>query len=139
MGKFLFRFFTGMHAKLYALTGGRLFGGGDREGAVLVLTHKGAKTGKVRTTPLMHFRDGDNVLVVASAGGAPEHPGWYHNLMANPETEINLNGDEIAVRARDAGVEREALWPRVVAAEPRFEQYATKTDRVIPIVVLEPR
>ena len=77
--------------------------------------------------------------MVASAGGAPEHPGWYHNLMAKPETEINLNGDEIAVRARDAGPEREALWPRIVAAEPRFEQYETKTDRVIPIVVLEPR
>lgn len=139
MGKFLFRFFTGMHARLYKLTGGRFFGGGVDEGSVLVLDHKGAKTGKVRATPLMHFRDGDNYLIVASAGGAPQHPGWYHNLMANPETTINLNGETISVRAGDAGADRDALWKRIVTAEPRFGAYETKTDRLIPIVVLEPK
>lgn len=138
MGRFLFRFFTGMHAKLYKLTGGKFFGGGD-EGSVLVLTHQGAKSGKVRDTPLMHFRDGDDYLIVASAGGDPRHPGWYHNLMANPDTTINLNGQTIPVRARDAGADRERLWEKIVAAEARFGSYETKTDRVIPVVVLEPK
>lgn len=139
MGKFLFRFFTGMHAKLYKLTRGKFFGGGDKEGAVLVLTHTGAKSGKVRDTPLMHFRDGDDYLIVASAGGAPQHPGWYYNLLANPDTTINLNGETVAVRARGAGGERERIWADIVAAEPRFGSYETKIDRVIPIVVLEPQ
>jgi deazaflavin-dependent oxidoreductase (nitroreductase family) len=139
MGKFLFRLFTGIHAKLYKLTGGRFMGGGTDQGSVLVLTHKGAKTGKVRDTPLMSFRDGDNYLVVASAGGDARNPGWYHNVMTNPETEINVNGETIAVRARDAGSERDALWEKVVAAESRFESYETRTNRVIPIVILEPR
>ena len=138
MGKFLFRFFTGMHAKLYKLTGGRLFGGGEN-GSLLVLAHKGAKSGKVRDTPLMHFRDGENYLIVGSAGGAPQHPGWYHNLMAYPDTTINVKGAMIAVRAHDAGAARQELWQRIVAAEPRFGSYETKTDRVIPIVVLEPQ
>ncbi len=139
MGKFFFRLFTGLHAKLYKLTGGRFFGGGTDDGSVLVLTHKGARTGKVRDTPLMHFRDGDNFLIVGSAGGAPQHPGWYHNLMANPDTTINVAGDTVAVRARDAGGERDGMWKKVVAIEPRFGAYETKTDRVIPVVILEHR
>jgi deazaflavin-dependent oxidoreductase (nitroreductase family) len=134
MGKFLFRFFTGMHAKIVKATGGRLFGK-----SVLVLTHRGAKSGKVRDTPLMHFKDGDNYLIVASAGGAPNSPGWYYNLMANPDTTITVKGTEMAVHARDAGTGREELWKKIVAAQPRFGGYEGKTDRVIPVVVLEPR
>ena len=138
MGKFLFRFFTGMHAKLYKLTGGRFLGGGEK-GSLLVLTHRGARSGKVRDTPLMYFREGQDYLIVASAGGDPRHPGWYHNLMANPDVTINLGGESIAVRARDAGDERERFWKKIVAAKQQFGAYETKTDRVIPVVILEPQ
>lgn len=136
MGRLFFRLFTGLHAKLYQLTGGRFFGGGE-DGRVLVLTHKGAKSGKVRQTPLMYMPHDDGYAIIASAGGDSRHPGWYHNLMANQETAINVNGESIAVRARDAGDERGELWAKVTAWDPRFAAYETKTDRVIPIVVLE--
>ncbi len=134
MGKFLFRFFTGAHAKIIKLSRGRLLAG-----RTLVLTHKGAKSGKVRDTPLMYFADGDNYLIVASAGGAPNHPGWYHNLLANPDTSVLVRGKQIAVTARDAGPTREELWERITAEAPQFAAYETKTERVIPVVVLEPR
>ncbi len=134
MGKFFFRLFTGMHAKIVKATGGRLFGK-----SVIVLTHKGAKSGKVRDTPLMFFQDGGDYLIVASAGGAPNNPGWYYNLMANPDTTITLQGKEMEVRASDAGARRDELWAKIVAAEPRFGTYEGKTDRVIPVVVLEPQ
>ena len=134
MGKFFFRLFTGMHAKIIKLTRGRVLAG-----STLVLTHTGAKTGKKRETPLMYLPDGEDLIVVASAGGAPQHPGWYHNLMANPDTTVNLEGREIAVRARDAGADRDQYWAKVVAAEERFAAYEDKTDRVIPLVILSPR
>jgi deazaflavin-dependent oxidoreductase (nitroreductase family) len=127
-----------MHAKLYKLTGGRFFGGGD-DGSVLVLTHKGAKSGKVRDTPLMFIRDKDSYLTLASAGGDENNPGWYYNLLANPDTTINVSGETISVTARDAGTERDALWAKVVAAEPRFGKYESRTTRVIPVVVLAPQ
>ena len=136
VGRLLFRFFTGLHAKLYKLTGGRFFGGGAK-GRVLVLTHKGAKTGKVRETPLMYLPQDDGYIIVASAGGDSRHPGWYHNLMANPETSININGASIAVKARDAGDQRDELWTKVKEWDPRFGSYESRTDRVIPVVVLE--
>ncbi len=138
MGKLLFRLGTSLHAKLYKLTGGRFFGGGD-DGSVLVLTHKGAKSGKSRETPLMYMPHADGYVIIASAGGAQQNPGWYHNLMANPETTVNVSGETIAVGARDAGTDRDALWETIVSAEPRFGSYESKTDRVIPVVILERR
>ncbi len=134
MGKFIFRLFTGMHARMYKLTGGRFFGGGS----IVIVTHKGAKSGRVRDTPLMSFREGDDYLIVASAGGDSRNPGWYYNLMANPDAVINDSGTEVKVRASDAGPARDAMWEEVVAAAPRFKSYESKTDRVIPIVVLTP-
>ena len=139
MGKFFLRLGTGLHAKLFKLTGGRFFGGGTDDGSVLVLTHKGAKSGKVRHTPLAFFHHGDDYLIAASAGGGDKSPGWYFNLMANPATVVNINGDEIAVTARDAAGERDALWDQIVAAEPRFGRYESSTDRTIPVVVLTRR
>ena len=134
MGKFFFRLFTGMHAKIIKLTKGRFLAK-----STLVLTHQGAKSGTVRDTPLMYFADGNNYLIVASAGGAQNNPGWYYNLMANPETEINVKGKTIPVTARDAGDRRNDLWENITTADARFASYETKTDRVIPVVVLEPR
>ena len=138
MGKFLFRLFTGWHAKLYRLTGGKFFGGGD-DGSVLVLRHRGAKSGKVRDTPLMFLRDESDYLIIASAGGDEHNPGWYYNLLANPDTTINVRGEEIQVTARDAGPLRDELWTKIVTAEPRFGNYESKTDRVIPVVILQPQ
>jgi deazaflavin-dependent oxidoreductase (nitroreductase family) len=135
MGNFVFRLFTGIHARLYKLTGGRLTGGGS----VIIVRHKGAKSGKVRETPLMSFRDGEEYFVVASAGGSPRNPGWYYNLMANPATVINDRGTEIAVIASDAGARRNELWAKVVANSKQFAGYEDKTEREIPIVVLTPR
>jgi len=89
MGNFLMRFVTGLHAKMIKLTRGKLL-----TGSAVVLTHKGARSGKVRETPVMCFRDGDRYMIVASAGGAAHHPGWYHNLMANPETTIYVDGKD---------------------------------------------
>lgn len=134
MGKFFFRLFTGLHAKIIKLTGGRLLAR-----KTLALTHRGAKSGKLRDTPLMFFEDGDNYLVVASAGGAPSNPGWYYNLMANPETTVVVKGKTVPVTARDAGEERDSLWAKITTADPRFAAYETKTSRIIPVVVLEPR
>ena len=119
------------------MTGGRFFGGGD-EGSVLVLTHRGAKSGKVRDTPLMFLREESDYLILASAGGDVHNPGWYHNLLANPDTTINVSGEAIQVTARDAGPQRDELWAKVVATEPRFGNYESKTERVIPVVILEP-
>jgi deazaflavin-dependent oxidoreductase (nitroreductase family) len=136
VGKFFFRISTGLHAKLYKFTGGRFFGGGQG-GRVLVLTHKGARTGKLRDTPLMYLPHDDGYLIVASAGGDSRHPGWYHNLMANPETVVNINGESIAVKARDAAEQRDQLWAEVKERDSRFGAYETKTDRIIPVVVLE--
>lgn len=133
---------TGLHAKLYRFTGGRFLRGG-KDGRVLALTHRGAKSGKVRQTPLMYMPHDDGYMIIASAGGDSRHPGWYHNLMFNPETAINVSGESIAVRARDAGDQRDQrdqrdeLWAKVKEWDPRFGNPETKADRVIPVVVLE--
>ena len=134
MGKFFFRLFTGLHAKIIKLSKGRLLAG-----STLVLTHTGAKSGKVRDTPLMYFKEGSDYLIIASAGGAPSSPGWYHNLMANPETTIQVKGETILVTASDAGKARDELWAKITAAQPRFAAYEGKTTRTIPVVVLSPR
>ena len=134
MGKFFFRLFTGLHAKIIKLSKGKLLAG-----SILVLTHTGAKSGKVRDTPLMYFKEGSDYLIIASAGGAPSSPGWYHNLMVNPETTIEVKGEMVQVTARDAGSARDEMWAKITSAEPRFANYESKTDRTIPVVVLSPR
>jgi proline iminopeptidase len=110
-----------------------------REGAtILLLTTTGRKTGKQSTTPLIYGLDGENPVIVASKGGAPEHPGWYQNLSKTPEVEVQIMGERFHARARDAeGDERERLWQRMNEIWPPYDEYQTKTDRVIPVVVLE--
>ena len=110
-----------------------------REGStILLLTTTGRKTGKPSTTPLIFDFDGDNPVIVASKGGAPEHPGWYRNLQKHPEAEVQIKGDTFRVRARDAdGAERDRLWEQMNRMWPHYAEYQTKTDREIPVVVLE--
>ena len=113
--------------------------GGPFEGAPMVLvTHKGAKTGTERTTPLMYLPNGDDIVIFASKAGAPTNPDWYHNLVANPEASTEVGTDTLTVRARVAeGAERDELWERQKTAYPQFQGYEDATDRVIPVVVLE--
>ncbi|HEV2999914.1 MAG TPA: nitroreductase family deazaflavin-dependent oxidoreductase [Solirubrobacteraceae bacterium] len=107
---------------------------------MLLLDHVGAKSGTRRTTPLVYVADGDDLVLVASKGGYPKHPAWYHNLRANPDTTVQVGSERRPVRARVASPEeRERLWPRVVSVYAGYEEYQRATDRVIPLVILERR
>ena len=105
---------------------------------ILLLTTTGRRTGNETTTPLIYQLDGDNPVIVASKGGAPEHPGWYENLSKTPEVSVQILGDTFRARARVAeGEERERLWRLMNEMWPHYDEYAEKTDREIPVVVLE--
>ena len=110
-----------------------------REGStILLLTTTGRSSGNKTTTPLIYGMDGDNPVIVASKGGAPQHPGWYRNLVKNPSAEVQIKGDVFPVRARDAeGEERERLWKMMNGIWKHYDEYQTKTEREIPVVVLE--
>ena len=106
---------------------------------ILLLTTTGRKSGQPRTTPLIHARDGDDYLVVASMGGAPQHPQWYLNLVANASAQIQDRSEHIEVTARTAGENEKArLWKIVAEQWPNYDVYQSRTDRVIPVVVLSP-
>lgn len=107
---------------------------------IIVLTSVGAKSGKLRKTPLMRVEHDGRYAVVASKGGAPEHPTWYWNLVKDPHVELQDGDVRKDYDARLVeGAERDAWWERAVAAWPDYASYATKTDREIPVLVLEPR
>jgi deazaflavin-dependent oxidoreductase (nitroreductase family) len=131
--------FGAEHVRVYRETGGAR--GYDWRGAkVLLLTTTGRRSGEQRTTPLIHGVDGDRWVIIASKGGAPEHPDWYLNLQAQPEIEIQVQADEVPVTARTAeGDERERLWAAMRGEWPAYDDYQEKTDREIPVVVLERR
>ena len=106
---------------------------------MLLLDHVGAKSGTLRTSPLLYVPDGENLVMVASKGGFPKNPAWFHNLRANPETYVQVDGERRRVRARVATPdERPRLWDLAVAVWPGYEDYRRRTDREIPLVVLEP-
>lgn len=115
--------------------------GGMFEGRpLLLLHHTGARTGAARINPLVYLRDGERYVVFASKAGAPANPDWYHNLRAHPDTSIEVGNDMIAVVASEAGgAERDRLFGAQVQAMPQFGDYAKKTSRTIPVVVLTPR
>ncbi|MEP6694163.1 MAG: nitroreductase family deazaflavin-dependent oxidoreductase [Chloroflexota bacterium] len=106
---------------------------------LLLLTTKGAKSGEVRTTPLVYHRDGDRYVIAASKGGAPSHPSWYHNLVKHPDAEIEVGTEKFNVRAKSLakGPERDRLYKAHGDNFAAFRDYPSKTTRVIPIVVLE--
>jgi proline iminopeptidase len=126
------------HVRRYRETAGDV-GHVWKEGStILLLTTKGRKTGNKTTTPLIYAQDGDRYVIVASKGGAPEHPGWYRNIERDPNVELQVKGDVFAARARTAeGEERERLWRLANEVWPHYDEYAQKTDRTIPVVVLE--
>jgi F420H(2)-dependent quinone reductase len=133
---------AGVHTLLYRHTGGRI---GHVipgvPGKMLLLDHVGAKSGAKRTAPLLYISDGEDVVIVASKGGFPKHPAWYHNLMANPDTSVQVGRERRAVHARVATPEeRERLWPLAVKAYRGYADYQQRSKgREIPLVILEPR
>jgi len=126
------------HVRRYRETGGEV-GHIWKEGStVLLLTTTGRKSGKPRTTPLIYARDGDRYVIIASQGGAPEHPGWYRNLSKEPEVELQVEDEVFPAHARTAeGDERRRLWSKANEVWPHYAEYQQRTDRVIPVVVLE--
>jgi F420H(2)-dependent quinone reductase len=135
-----------VNVRVYKLTRGRV-GGTWRIGAgwrdpvpICLLEHRGRRTGKLRTTPLVYLCDRDRVVVVASQAGRPQHPLWFRNLEADPEVYVQIKGDRSPMRARTASrSERAELWPKLVDLYSDYASYQSWTDREIPVVILEPR
>ena len=130
--------FWKVHPWLYRASGGRLLGKlvGMK---VLLLTTTGAKSGASRTTALTYLEAGGAYVVIGSFLGEPRHPAWVHNLRANPRATVQVGAREIAVTGREAhGEERARLWEQVVALQPDYRAYKSRTEREIPVVVLEP-
>ena len=126
------------HVRRYRETGGKV-GHEWRNGSkILLLTTKGRKTGEPRTSPLIYENDGDRYVIVASKGGAPEHPGWYRNLSKSPDVELQVMDEVFPARARTVeGEERDRLWKLAAQQWPAYDDYKQKTEREIPVVVLE--
>jgi deazaflavin-dependent oxidoreductase (nitroreductase family) len=131
---------VGAHTRIYRATNGLI---GHRLPGLpptLLLDHVGAKSAITRTTPLLYVKDGPNVVIVASKGGHPKHPAWYHNVCANPDTTVQIGAERRPVHARVAtSEERERLWPKAVAAYGEYRHYQERTGREIPLVILQPR
>ncbi|MDH2427253.1 nitroreductase family deazaflavin-dependent oxidoreductase [Sphaerisporangium sp. TRM90804] len=125
------------HVDRYQATDGEE--GHDWQGTItLLLTTTGRKSGRPYTTPLIYQPHGDDYVIVASKGGDPSSPDWYHNLQADPEVQVQVKGDKFRARARTASAEEKPeLWRLMTATWPQYDEYQTKTDREIPVVVLE--
>jgi F420H(2)-dependent quinone reductase len=130
----------GGHTRIYRATNGLIGHRLPGSPPTLLLDHTGAKSGKRRTSPLVYARDGENVILVASKGGYPKNPAWFHNLQAHPDTTIQIGSQRLSVHARVADpAERKRLWPVVVDVYKGYEGYQARTEREIPLVILEPR
>ena len=106
---------------------------------VIIVTHRGRKTGATRKTPLMRAVDGSSYILVASQGGAPNHPNWYHNLKAEPNVEIRDETEVYSMRVREVvdPIEKQRLWEIAVQAYPPYQEYQERTNRIIPVFVAE--
>ncbi|MDQ2894706.1 MAG: nitroreductase family deazaflavin-dependent oxidoreductase [Actinomycetota bacterium] len=136
----LLRRVMGGHTQIYRLTRGRIGHRFPGAAPMLLLNHTGARSGTVRTAPLVYVEDGRDLVLVASKGGHPRNPAWYHNLRANPDTTVQIGAEIRPVHARVAtAAERKRLWPMAVAAYSGYDGYQARTEREIPLVVLEPR
>jgi deazaflavin-dependent oxidoreductase (nitroreductase family) len=143
----LLRRLMGGHAKIYRATHGLIGYRVPGAPAMLLLDHVGAKSGKHRTTPLVFARDpplrgagGSNIILIASKGGYPKNPAWFHNLKAHPDTTIQIGSKRMNVHAHVAKPEeRERLWRLAVDVYGGYEDYRRRTEREIPLIVLEPR
>lgn len=127
------------HVAEYEATGGKV--GHDWNGtSILILHARGRASGKVRKVPLIYGRDGEDYVIIASKGGAPEHPGWYKNLVAHPDIEIQVRDKVIPVTARTgSAADKQRVWPKMVKEWPGYAEYQAGTTRDIPVVFLRPR
>ncbi|MCW5893001.1 MAG: nitroreductase family deazaflavin-dependent oxidoreductase [bacterium] len=134
-----FSLFGDEHVRQYEATGGKV--GHDWNGtSILILHTRGRRTGARHKNPLIYGRDGDAFVIVASKGGAPEHPGWYKNLLAHPEVEIQVRDQVIPVTARTATpAEKQRVWPTMTKEWPDYDGYQRRTARDIPVVLLTRR
>ncbi|MER5451010.1 nitroreductase family deazaflavin-dependent oxidoreductase [Streptomyces sp. NPDC002766] len=142
----IFKYASRAQVWAYRRTRGRLGGkwriaaGFRKPVPVLLLDHRGRKSGRLHTTPLLYMHDGADTVVVASQGGLPKHPQWYLNLRAHPDTHIQIRADRRPVRARTADPEeRSRLWPLLLDVYADFELYQSWAEREIPVVILQPR
>jgi F420H(2)-dependent quinone reductase len=130
----------GMHALVYRASNGLLGHHIPGFPPMLLLDHVGARSGIERTSALLYIEDGRNLVIVASKGGHPRHPAWFHNLRANPDAMVQVGSERRRVRARVANPqERARLWPRAIDAYGSYADYQRRTGREIPLVILEPR
>ena len=138
MIKALVRPMSALNVFMYRISGGKImgtFGGGP----VCLVTMTGRKSGKTRVIPLMYNARGDDVILVASRAGTPTSPAWYHNLMANPDVEIQVGKDKRTYHVRQASDEEKAeLWPLVVENYKDFDMYQNRTERNIPVLICSP-
>ena len=133
--KLFLRFFVPFHVLVFRLTGGRLLG--RFELPVLLLTTTGRRSGKRRTAALLYLEDDDALLVIASLGGAPTNPAWYHNLVTTPEVEVQTRAGQRKMRAEPlTGDDRHRRFERIKAVAPRYAEYEARTTREIPVVAL---
>ena len=127
------------HVQKYEETGGAI--GHDWNGTSCLILHtRGRKSGTVRKIPLIYGRDGEDYVIIASKGGAPDHPGWYRNLVANPDVQIQVRDKVIPVTARTGtAADKQRVWPTMVKQWPGYDEYQAGTTRDIPVVLLRPR
>jgi len=136
LARYMVKLFGKAHKVVYRMSGGRVFAKLGRA-PMLLLTATGRKSGKPRTTPLLYVEDGDGFAVVASFGGAPEHPSWYRNLEKNSKATLQIENRVISVTASTATPEeKKRLWPRLTAIYPDYDTYQKETTRDIPVVLL---
>ena len=129
--------FTGAHVLAYRLSRGRICGSWGKA-PILLLTTTGRKSRRERTTPLLYLRDGENMVIVATNDGSPQHPQWFRNLVATPRARVETTDGSLAVNARTApGDERALLWPQLLAIYPNYERDSQRTERELPVVILE--
>jgi deazaflavin-dependent oxidoreductase (nitroreductase family) len=130
---------SALHRVLFRITRG-VIGRRFVHNDMLLLTTTGRNSGRPHTVPLLYLTEGDTVAVIASWGGRPHHPEWYLNLAADPQVEVQIDGERAPMKARTASPrERAVWWPRAVAAYAGYRDYQSRTEREIPVVLLEPR
>lgn len=141
LGRFTVQYMTGLNNVVFRLSGGRVAGNVPSGAPICLVTTIGRRTGRRRTVPLLYLPHGDGVVVVASKGGMSTHPAWYLNLLTDPAVEVETPGERgwSAVARVAADDEVRQLWPRLVAVYPPFAAYRSRTERTIPVVIIERR
>jgi deazaflavin-dependent oxidoreductase (nitroreductase family) len=136
---FFMKWMARVNTWMYRRNSGEGLGGTFQKRPVALLTTTGRKTGEPRVSPLLYLRDGDRVIVVASRGGSDKNPMWYLNLKANPKVSVQIKKEVLDLTARDAtDQERDRYWPQLVKMYPSYDDYQSRTDRQIPIVICDP-